>query len=47
MLLNEILNTIDIEEFYYIGEATNAKIYDVSYYCYQNDINDNLFNTLF
>ena len=47
MLLNEILNTIDIEEFYYIGEATNAKLYDVSYYCYQNDIddiNDNLFN---
>ena len=47
MLLNEILNTIDIEEFYYIGEATNAKLYDVSFYCYQNDIddiNDNLFN---
>ena len=44
MLLDEILNTIDIKEFYYIGEATNAKLYDVSFYCYQNDINDNLFN---
>ena len=44
MLLNEILNTIDIEEFYYIGESTNVKLYDVSFYCYQNDINDNLFN---
>ena len=44
MLLNEILNTIDIKEFDYIGEPTNAKLYDVSYYCYQNDINDNLFN---
>ena len=47
MLLNEILNTVNIDQFYYIGEPTNAKFYDVSYYCYQNDINDihdNLFN---
>ena len=44
MLLNEILNTIDIKEFYYIGESTNVKLYDVSFYCYQNDINDDLFN---
>ena len=44
MLLNEILNTINIEEFYYIGEATNTKLYDVSFYCYQHDIDDNLFN---
>ena len=44
MLLNEILNTIDIKEFYYIGESTNVKLYDVSFYCYQNEINDNLFN---
>ena len=44
MLLNEILNTIDIKEFYYIGESTNVKLYDVSFYCYQNDINYDLFN---
>ena len=44
MLLNEILNTVNIDQFYYIGESTNAKLYDVSFYCYQNEINDNLFN---
>ena len=44
MLLNEILNTVNIEQFYYIGESTNVKLYDVSFYCYQNDINDDLFN---
>lgn len=44
MLLNEILNTVNIDRFYYIGEATNAKLYDVSFYCYQNDIDDTLFN---
>ena len=44
MLLNEILNTIDIEEFYYIGEATNAKLYDVSYYSCSQDLDPYYFN---
>ena len=44
MLLDEVLNTIDIKEFYYIGESTNVKLHDVSFYCYQNNIDDNLFN---
>ena len=45
MLLKEILETIELDRFYNLGEATNAKLYDVSYYCYENNIDDGAFNS--
>ena len=44
MLLNEILNTVNIDQFYYIGESTDAKLYDVSYYSCSQDLDPFYFN---
>lgn len=44
MLLNEILNTVNIDQFYYIGESTNTKLYDVSMYSCSQDLDPYYFN---
>lgn len=42
--LNEMVNKMNLSLFKNIGELENLKLYDVCYYCHDNDIEENLFN---
>ena len=44
MLLKEILETIELDRFYNLGEATDAKLYDVSMYTCSQDLDPFYFN---
>ena len=42
--MENILSCVELDLFDHLGELTNAKIHDVSYYCYENNIEESIFN---
>ena len=42
--MENILSCVELDLFNHLGELTNAKVHDVSYYCYENNIEESIFN---